>query len=120
MTGMQALERADGLLADPALQHVHAGDLATKRHAFGVFASQPSARAITIAATALVAARVGLGEAGRGEVIAPLVTVVLAGPVEWVVHRDVLHGAAPAAPRCVRWVPATAATTSSPAICAGC
>jgi sterol desaturase/sphingolipid hydroxylase (fatty acid hydroxylase superfamily) len=73
------------------LQHVRAGDLTTKRDAFGVFASHPSARAITVAVTTLVAARVGLGEAGRGEVIAPLATVVLAGPVEWVVHRDVLH-----------------------------
>ena len=88
---MAALDRPTIYSLTRPLQHVRAGDLASKRDAFGVFASQPSARAITVAATALVAARVGLGEAGRGEVIAPLVTVALAGPVEWAVHRDVLH-----------------------------
>jgi hypothetical protein len=49
---------------------------------------------ITVAATALVAARVGLGEAGRGDAIAPIVTAGLAGPVEWAVHRHVLHAPA--------------------------
>lgn len=93
---MQAVDRPSVYSLTRPLQHVRATDLATKRDAFAVFSSQPSARAITVAATALVAARVGLGEAGRGEVIAPAVTVGLAGVVEWVVHRHVLHAPADA------------------------
>lgn len=74
------------------LQHVRATDLATKRDTLRVFGAQPSAQAITVAAGALVAVRVGLGDAGRGEVIVPAVSFGLAGIVEWIVHRHVLHG----------------------------
>jgi hypothetical protein len=106
---VHALDRPTVYSWTHALPHVRAGDLATERDAFGLFASQPSAQAITVAATALVAARVGLGEAGRGEVIAPFIAVGPTGPAERARHRNTRH--TPSGDRLLRRAPRAASPT---------
>lgn len=68
-----------------------ASDLDTIPRAARRYARCPSAR-VLILATALVGfARIRVGGFGRGDLIAVGVTIAIAGPVEWVIHRGLLH-----------------------------
>ena len=42
-------------------------------------------------AVAVAAARVGVAGFGRGDAIVLAATVLIAGPVEWIIHRHLLH-----------------------------
>ncbi len=46
---------------------------------------------LLVATVALGAARVAVGGFGRGDLIVIGVTLAIAGPIEWVVHRYLLH-----------------------------
>lgn len=76
--------------------HVRATDLATKLDVAKVFASQGSVRALAAAITVLVSARGALAGFGPGDLVAPVVSVAIVGPVEWVIHRHLLHAPADA------------------------
>lgn len=69
-----------------------ATDLATKRATLRMFAASGSARVLAVAAVVLVAARVAFdGAPGRADLLAVAVTLAITGPVEWIIHRFLLH-----------------------------
>jgi hypothetical protein len=70
---------------------VRADDLATKAETAAVFVRRGSAQVLIVAAVILIAARLGVGGFGRGDVIAPLVTITITGTVEWIIHKFLLH-----------------------------
>lgn len=71
---------------------VRANDLSTRREIARLFFGRPSARVLVAAALILVAARLLVGGPfGRGDVIVPLVTIAVTGPVEWIIHKYLLH-----------------------------
>ena len=65
--------------------------LATKRAILGVFVGAGSARVLAVAAAMLVTVRVAVGGWGRGDLIVLAVTLGISGPVEWLIHRFLLH-----------------------------
>lgn len=73
-----------------------ATDLATKRDIAGTLAHRGSARVLTAAVVVLAIARLAVGPLGRGDAIALGVTALITGPVEWVIHRYLLHAPADA------------------------
>ena len=70
---------------------VRATDLSTRRDAARTLARAGSARVLAVAATALVVARLLVGDWGRGDLIAVGVTVLITGTVEWIIHLHLLH-----------------------------
>ncbi len=68
-----------------------ATELASKRAILAAFARTGSARVIAPVVAVLVTARVLAGGWGRGDVIVVLGLLVVAGPLEWWIHRTLLH-----------------------------
>ena len=68
-----------------------ADDLRTKRDIAGVYVRQGSARVLVVAAVTLGGTRVLLGGFGRGDLIVLAVTSAITGPVEWTIHKFLLH-----------------------------
>lgn len=68
-----------------------ADELTTKRATARAFIRSGSARVLAVAAVSLITARLVVGSFGRGDVIVIAATVVIAGPVEWAIHRFLLH-----------------------------
>lgn len=68
-----------------------ADQLSTRREIWRFFATCASARVLAAVATFLLAARVVVGNFGRGDAIAVVVTVAITGTVEWIIHRHLLH-----------------------------
>ncbi len=66
-------------------------DCATKRDAFGAYRAAGSARVLALAATVLIAARLLVGGWGRGDLIVVAGTLLLTGPIEWIIHNFLLH-----------------------------
>ena len=64
-----------------------ADELRTRRDTLSAFAASGSARVLAVLATAIVAVRLAVGGAGWHDLVVILVTLVIAGPVEWVIHR---------------------------------
>lgn len=75
-------------LGTPAIR---ADGLATKRQAGGVFVRHGSARVFVTAAIVAMTARLVVGDLGVGDVVVSAITLVLIGPMEWLLHREVLH-----------------------------
>lgn len=75
-------------------EHVRSSELTTKRDTARFYLSCGSARVLVAAATVLVAARVAVGGFGRGDVIAVVATILITGPVEWIIHKFLLHAPA--------------------------
>jgi hypothetical protein len=75
-------------LGTPAIR---ADGLATERQAGSVFVRHGSARVFVSAAIVAVAARLVVGDLGLGDVVVSAITLVLIGPMEWLLHREVLH-----------------------------
>lgn len=72
----------------PALR---SSDLATKRGIASVYLRHGSARVLIVAAAVLATARVVVGDVGRGDLVALGATIAMAGTVEWIIHRFLLH-----------------------------
>ena len=70
---------------------VRATDLGTRRETLGVLARAGSARVLGVAAILAGVGRLAVGGWGRGDLIVLAVTLVIAGPVEWIIHRFLLH-----------------------------
>lgn len=70
---------------------VRASDLTTKSGTVRTYLSRGSARTLVVATVVLAAARVVVGGLGRGDLIVIGVTVAIAGPIEWLIHRYLLH-----------------------------
>lgn len=68
-----------------------ADHISSKRAAAREFAGRGSARVLAFAAIALIAFRAATGGFGRGDLLVIGATFVIAGPVEWAVHRFLLH-----------------------------
>lgn len=68
-----------------------ADHLTTKRHTLRVFSRCGSARAFVSAALALLGLRLVVDGFGVADLVVGVVTLVLIGPVEWVLHRSILH-----------------------------
>jgi hypothetical protein len=68
-----------------------ATDLATKREILALFATTGSARVLAAAAFILAGSRLVVGDWGRGDAIVVAATFVITGPVEWVIHKYLLH-----------------------------
>ena len=75
--------------AAPAL--LRSNDLTTKGAVSRTFARASSGRVIVSILTLLVVGRIALGEWGRGDLVVFITLLVVAGPVEWLLHRHVLH-----------------------------
>ncbi|MFT6292281.1 MAG: hypothetical protein ACJAR2_002897 [Ilumatobacter sp.] len=71
--------------------NVCANELATKSEALSVFVRRRSAQVFAVAALALVVLRIFIGEPNRGDAAVLLVILAAVGPVEWVIHRYLLH-----------------------------
>lgn len=70
---------------------VRADELTTRTATWRAFIRHGSPRLLLTAAAASVVVRVGLGDLQRSDVLVIVVTVVLIGPFEWIVHRHLLH-----------------------------
>lgn len=70
---------------------VRADELATKRVTAALFVRRGSGRVVTPVLAVLVLVRSVLGDWMWADAVAVAVVVVLTGPVEWVLHRHVLH-----------------------------
>lgn len=70
---------------------IRATDLTTKRATARYYFSSGSPRVLVTAAVALIVLRVLLGGWGRGDIIVLTVTLAIAGSVEWIIHKYLLH-----------------------------
>ena len=68
-----------------------ADEIGSKRATASVYLGRGSARVLIAATILLAAARVVVGDFGRGDLIVLGATVVIAGPIEWIIHRYLLH-----------------------------
>lgn len=76
---------------DDTTTAVRSDRLATKRQTLQVFARRGSARVFVVVAIVLASARLVVGGLGVGDLVVSGITLALIGPVEWVLHRAVLH-----------------------------
>ena len=81
----------DDMTREATVEGVRADGLTTKRETFRVFAWCGSARLFVSVAAVLTIARVLVGGLGVGDLVVGAITLGLIGPVEWVLHRGVLH-----------------------------
>jgi len=72
---------------------LRADDLQTKREIVRVYLGRGSSRVLITAAVVLGAARLAVGGFGWGDLIVFAVTVAIAGTVEWIIHKFLLHAA---------------------------
>lgn len=75
-------DRSDVLRAD---------SLVTKRATLGVFARRGSARVFALLAAAVFVGRMVVGDIAFGDFVVVAATAIAIGPVEWVIHRFLLH-----------------------------
>lgn len=66
-------------------------DCTTKREVYSAYIRAGSARVLAAAAALLLASRFAVGGWGRGDLLVVAGTVVLTGPIEWIIHRFLLH-----------------------------
>ncbi len=66
-------------------------ELATKREIAALYVRCSSAQVLIAAALLLGSARLLLGDPGRGDLIVLGVTIAITGPVEWIIHKFLLH-----------------------------
>jgi hypothetical protein len=72
-------------------RNVRANQLATKRQTLAVFVRRGSAQVFGALGVVLILLRVWIGEPDRGDAAVVLVILAVVGPVEWVIHRYLLH-----------------------------
>ena len=86
------VEPADAVVAPPGPRSV---EITTKRQAVSLVASRRSAHLLVASILAVGAGRVAsaIGGAGLGiaDAVVVVATIALIGPVEWIVHRFLLH-----------------------------
>jgi Fatty acid hydroxylase len=70
-----------------------AGELATKRQIARRYVRARSAQVLITASVVLVGGRLLVGGFGRGDLIVVAITLAITGPVEWFIHRYLLHAA---------------------------
>lgn len=70
-----------------------ASDLRSKRETLESYARSKSAQVLLVASFLLALARMSVGGAGRGDFVVLVVTVLMTGTVEWVIHRFLFHAA---------------------------
>ncbi|MFK8025821.1 MAG: sterol desaturase family protein [Ilumatobacter sp.] len=70
---------------------MRADDLRTKRTTLRVFAGQGSARVFGAGVVVALVARAVIGSVGLGDAVVLAVTLAAVGPIEWFLHRVVLH-----------------------------
>jgi hypothetical protein len=75
----------------PTASVTRSDQLATKRATWHAFRTSPSGRVILPVVAAAVVARALVGEWGRGDIAVVAAVAVLTGPVEWFIHRSLLH-----------------------------
>lgn len=68
-----------------------ADTLTTKADTARAFARSGSGRAMTVAVAGVLVGRIMIGSWTRADLAIVLITIVLTGPVEWILHRTVLH-----------------------------
>lgn len=68
-----------------------ADELRTRREAVAVYLGRASACVLIAATVVLTGARIAVGGFGRGDLIVIGATVMIAGPIEWIIHRHLLH-----------------------------
>ncbi len=68
-----------------------ARDLATRREAAAAFVASSSARVIALFLLLTAGFRAALGGPSWSDLVAVAIVVVLLGPVEWIIHRTLLH-----------------------------
>ncbi len=68
-----------------------ARDLATRREVARSFVASSSARVIATFLVLATSLRAALGGPTWGDLVAVVTVVVLLGPVEWIIHRTLLH-----------------------------
>lgn len=69
-------------------------DLSTKRTVWRTFVGRGSARVLLGTIVVLAAIRLYVGGSDRGDAIVIVITLAIAGPVEWLIHRLLLHAPA--------------------------
>lgn len=74
-----------------AESNVRSVELRTKREVFAAFAGAGSPRVIAVACAAASTARLVVGRFGWIDVLLVVITAVMVGPVEWFIHRFLLH-----------------------------
>ena len=89
--GTHAESASDGSAKMVAMHTLRSSDLDSKAATARAYADSGSARVLVAASIAIAAARVAIGDFGRGDVIAVGITITIAGTVEWVIHRFLLH-----------------------------
>lgn len=70
---------------------LRASDLSTKSETLRAYLERGSARVLIAATVVITAARIAIGGFGRGDVIVLVATVAVAGTIEWIIHRFLLH-----------------------------
>jgi hypothetical protein len=70
---------------------LRSNQLTTRRETAAAYVRQASAQVLIGASVVLVAARLLIGGFGRGDLIAPAVTIAITGTVEWIIHKHLLH-----------------------------
>lgn len=78
-------------MIDRDTRSVRADGLTTKRHALRAFSPCGSARVLASAVIVVFGFRLLVGGFGVGDLAVGIVTLLLVGPVEWMLHRAVLH-----------------------------
>ncbi len=68
-----------------------ANALTNKRATMGAFLRSGSGRVVVVTVAGPVALRLLVGDIGWRDLVFAFVVVAMAGPVEWVLHRNVLH-----------------------------
>lgn len=79
--------------SERARRHDRADELATPADVGRVYVRRASARVLALATAVLVTTRVAAGGTGRGDLLVIVATLLIAGPVEWIIHRFLLHAA---------------------------
>ncbi len=69
-------------------------EISTLTGAARAYAARGSARVLVVTGALLVASRLVVAGFGRGDVIVLATTLVIVGPVEWIIHRHLLHAEA--------------------------
>lgn len=79
------------MTSDAASVEIRADGISTKREALRVFVGRGSARVFVAVAVVVASARLLVGGFGVGDLVVAAISLALIGPVEWVLHRGVLH-----------------------------
>lgn len=66
-------------------------ELGTKREIARLYVGRGSAQVLLAASALLGAARLAIGDFGRGDILVVVVTIAITGTVEWIIHKYLLH-----------------------------